>query len=248
MQRVLITILGFLVAALLSPGFVLSQDDDETAAGDHPRIFFTDANLPAMREMATTTHSDIWDAVIEYVDTEVGTRPPAAAPVFGSEDEYRNFGNKLIPFAFACVITEAPEYCDLTRNYLMTYATWKQWDEPGRRDLGLAHMLLGTSIAYDWVYDYLTPDERAAVRASIARWAHRMHQASTDGYQEAWTNWWTNSFIQNHFSTNHSVLGIAGLVLLGDVPEHDPDAVAPECGGHLDGVPGHDRNRSDRRR
>lgn len=190
----------------------------ENYSDNHPRIFFTENDIARLREQATSTHRGMWLAIKQYVDSQLGTKPPVTAPVLGTEDDYRNFGNQPIAFAFACVIAEDPAYCDLTRDYLLTYAKWQQWDEPARRDLGLAHMLLGNAIAYDWIYDYLTPEERRTVRDAIALWAHRMNQASSDGYREEWTNWWIYSFIQNHFSTNHSALGIAGLVLKDDVP------------------------------
>src|SRR5690606_21860118 len=115
--------------------------------------------------------------------------------------------------------------CRLSRDYLVTFAGWEQWDQPGRRDLGLAHMLLGSSIAYDWMFDRLSPDEQRIVRDSIGRWAHRMHQASSAGYQEGWTNWWAYSFIQFRFPTHRSALAMACLaVLLADPARSDTAA------------------------
>lgn len=209
-----------------------SQQDTIAADADsdvlpHPRLFFTREELPLLRDRAATTHSAIWQSILEYVDSEVGTRPPSAAPVFGTEEQFRVFGSQVIPFAFACVISTEDKYCNLTRDYLLTYAQWQQWDEPGRRDLGMAHMLIGNALAYDWIHDYLSTDEQRIIRDSLSRWSHRMHQASADGYQTNWTNWWALSYIQNHFATNHAALGIAGLALLGDVPTQG--ATAGEC-------------------
>jgi hypothetical protein len=214
-----------LAVLLLVSGPLLSDKEQryQVLPSEHPRLFFTADDVELLRERARSTHEDIWLAVKDYVDSQLGSIPPDNAPLVGSEEDFRSYGNQLIPFAFACVITDDPAYCDLTKDYLLTYAHWSQWDEPGRRDLGLAHMLFGNAIAYDWVYNYLSPEEHLIVRDSLIRWAHRMYRASSESYQEDWTNWWTHTFIQNHFSTNQSALGIAGLVLMGDVQASNTD-------------------------
>jgi hypothetical protein len=104
----------------------------------------------------------------------------------------------------------------LTKTYLLTYASWEQWGDYERRDLGHAHMLLGNAIAYDWLYDVLTPAERQTVRESLASWAQKMYEASSGDYVGEWNNWWRESYIQNHHWINNSALGMAGLALLGE--------------------------------
>ena len=181
----------------------------------HPRLFFDPDEIPALQVKAATTHQDIWFAISEHAESEFGATPPSESP---DEDTtiYRNYGNKLISFAFACVITEGSEYCDLATEHLLAYAAWERWDEDEYRDLGLAHMLLGNALAYDWLYDRLTPAERQTVRESLAGWAQKMYEASVGPKDDDWRNWWRKSYVQNHFSTNHSALGMAGLALLGE--------------------------------
>src|SRR5258708_846650 len=77
-------------------------------------------------------------------------------------------------------------------------------------------MLMGSAIAYDWTYSSLSAAERQTIRAMIARWAQRMYEASALPYQDAWTNWWAASYFQNHYWTNNSALGMAGLALIPD--------------------------------
>jgi hypothetical protein len=186
------------------------------ADGSHPRLFFDASEIPALQAQAATTHQDIWTPIRDYAGSQLGTSPPPSAPPDGDLGTYRDYGNQLIPLAFACVISGDADYCDLARTYLLTYAAWEQWGENNWRDLGHAHMLLGNAIAYDWLYDVLTPAERQTVRESLAAWAGKMHEASSEPYQSSWSNWWGKSYVQNHHWINHSSLGMAGLALLGE--------------------------------
>lgn len=209
----------FLIVALCSgllPGLISAQ---QPGASDqiHPRLFFTAEDIPALQEQARTTHQHIWLPIEEYVREQVGTLPPSQAPVNGSEDDYRNFGSEIITFAFACLITESPDYCQLSRDYLVTYARWNQWGNSNQRDLGHAHMLMGNAMAYDWMFDYLTPEDRQAVHDSLVIWTQRMYQASVVGeYVPAWVNWWPKSYMQNHYYINHAALGLSAMVLMGE--------------------------------
>jgi hypothetical protein len=205
-------------ALVIRPCSVGSADPKliPTLVESHPRLFFDVSEIPTLQAKAGTTHLEIWTPIKDYVDSRLGTAPPPSAPSGGDQDTYRNSGNQLIPFAFACVITEDPDHCDLAKTYLLTYASWEQWDRDNRRDLGLAHMLLGNAIAYDWLYGVLTPIERQIVHQSLASQADRLYAASTEPYQDSWNNWWRKSYLQNHFWVVHSALGMAGLALSGE--------------------------------
>ncbi len=171
---------------------------------NHPRLFFDAGDIPALPAKAATTHQEIWLPIKDYVDSQLGNVPPVAPAADDSLSAYRNYGNMLIPFAFACVITGEADYCNLTKTHLLTYATWEQWGENDYRDLGHAHMLLGNAIAYDWLYDILTPAERQIVRESLAGWAQKMYEASSEPFEISWGNWWHKSYLQNHYWINNS--------------------------------------------
>ncbi len=187
-----------------------------TAAENHPRLFLNPDDVALLQIKATTTHQEIWTPIKEYVDLQLGTSPPSTPPLDGDLETYRDYGNQLIPLAFACIVTAKTNYCDLAKTYLLTYATWNQWGEYNERDLGHAHMLIGNAIAYDWLYNELTPTERVLVRTSLAGWTHKMYEASSGIYQDEWNNWWRKSYLQNHFWITNNALGVAGLALLGE--------------------------------
>ena len=196
--------------------FSQKTGNKKMVALDHPRLFFDSNDVPDLRARAKTTHQDIFLPILEYIDFNLGPAPPSFSPADGDLQTYRNFGNSLIALAFVAAITESPRYQNQAVSCLMNFAKWKQWGENNHRDLGHAHMLLGNSLAYDWLYNYLTPEERNFIRKSLGRWAEKMYEASVGPKEEQWDNWWYNSYVQNHFSTNNSALGIAGLTLYGE--------------------------------
>ncbi len=213
-------LLSFLLSALTLFLLACAANRADVAAAqatEHPRLFFRAADLPTLRERARTTHRAIWQPIVDYADTQLGTSPPAAAPSQGDLDTYRNYGNQLVALAFACVITDDESHCNVAKGHLLTYATWEQWGESRHRDLGHAHMLLGNTLAYDWLYPQLSIAERQTVQRALVRWADALHAASLGPKVAAWNNWWYKSYIQNHYVINNSVLGMAGLALMGEV-------------------------------
>jgi hypothetical protein len=185
----------------------------------HPRLFFEAADLPPLRYNRNEAYREIWQPIIRYTDSQLGITPPAIVSAETTLEKFRNYGDQLIPLAFACTLTERDDHCELARSYLLAYATWDHWGDDGRRGLGLAHMLMGNAIAYDWLYSRLSPPERQIIGGNLAKWAHRMYEASaTDRYNSDWENWWRKSYMQNHYWTTHAALGLAGLALLD---EHD---------------------------
>ncbi len=219
-QRVIVLIGVLLVVGLgtvgghdRKPGLASSPFE---AISGHPRLFFTAEDIPTLRAQTLTTHESIWAPIQAFVDKQLGTRPPATSPPDEGLRFYRNSGNGLIAMAFVCAVTEEAQYCDLAKTYLLTYAGWEQWSERDQRDLSLAHMLYGSALAYDWLYNRLSADEQIAVRESLAKWAQRMYEASTQRNEFGWRNWWHKSYLQNHYWVNNSALGMAGLALIND--------------------------------
>lgn len=186
------------------------------AISGHPRLFFTAEDIPGLRAQALGTHESIWQPIRAFVDKQLGTLPPTESSSEMGLRYFRNAGNGLMAMAFACVIADDDRYCDLAKTYLLTYAGWDEWSERNQRDLSLAHMLFGNALAYDWLFDRLTPEEQDIVRQNLARRAQQMYEASTQPNEFGWRNWWHRSYLQNHYWVNNSALGMAGLALIND--------------------------------
>ena len=220
-------VLGIQVVSLLAAlliqqpfaRFALGGDDLAAQAPlAHPRLFFTAEDIPRLREMAATTHNDIWLPIREYAQSLVGSLPPDSSS--GQDlSFFRNYGDQLTTLAFACVIEDSPDLCDLAIDFLIAPSGWDQWGESNQRGLGLAHMLAGSAFGYDWLYDQMTPDQQNTVRINLATWTQRMYEASSGTYQAGWNNWWRKSYLQNFYWITNSALGLAGLALLDDLDD-----------------------------
>lgn len=190
-----------------------SRSHDAAAAGAHPYLFFDAADVNRLRNQSRTTHREIYAPVLQYATSLLGTTPVAQPPANADLDFYRNSGNQLIPLSFTCVITNAANYCNLAKKYLLAYVQWNRWDVDNERDLGYAHLLYGSSIAFDWLYNKLTAAERQTVIIRLTSRANGFYLASTSPIRDDWNNWWHSSYMQNHYTVNNSALGLAGLAL-----------------------------------
>ncbi|NJL35239.1 MAG: hypothetical protein HC893_17045 [Chloroflexaceae bacterium] len=101
-SRIILAVLLLLVTCSLDASLPRQAPQ---AVVHHPRLFFAPDDIEVLQQRASSTHAEIWAAIQAYVDTQVDMAPPPAAPRNGSQDDYRNYGNQLIPFAFACVLT-----------------------------------------------------------------------------------------------------------------------------------------------
>jgi len=209
----LVAVLGMMAGCERRAGVASSS---YAAISGHPRLFFTAADIPRLRAQALGTHESIWQPIRAFVDKQLGTLPPTESSSEMGLRYFRNAGNGLMAMAFACVIADDDRYCDLAKTYLLTYAGWDEWSERNQRDLSLAHMLFGNALAYDWLFDRLTPEEQDIVRQNLARRAQQMYEASTQPNEFGWRNWWHRSYLQNHYWVNNSALGMAGLALIND--------------------------------
>jgi hypothetical protein len=109
----------------------------------------------------------------------------------------------------------------LARNYLLGVCApdFPDWlfgshQEGTTPDLPMAHLLMNVSLAYDWLYESLTEEERERCRQRISREAPRMYRATQDQ-----NSWWLRQYTQNHFWINHAGLGIAALAFENEVPD-----------------------------
>ncbi|MBN1887389.1 MAG: DUF4962 domain-containing protein [Thermoflexales bacterium] len=189
-----------------------------TTAPQHPRLFFSGREMLDLRQAGRTTHSEIGQPILEYATSLLGS-PPPTYPGQANYSAFNDAADRLIPLAFAYAVTGDERFSDLTRQYLLEYATWEYWGGDialGDRDLTLSFMLDGNALAYDWVYDQLSETDRTTIRAALARHAEEQYVAATSSYNSAWRNWWPASFAQNHWHINNTAIGMTALALEGE--------------------------------
>src|SRR5207248_71838 len=100
------------------------------------------------------------------------------------------------------------------RSQRPTYAGWGSWGNGetaalGGPDLNTAHMLLGNSVAYDWIYETLSAADQATIANRIGVEAEKVAAYMPDA-------WWVDEYLQNHNWIDTAGLGMAALALQGE--------------------------------
>jgi hypothetical protein len=178
-----------------------------TRAASHPSLFFGAADVPALRTAATTTHAEIASHITKILNLHLSD--PAPTP--GDYDDFRFEGNQVAVWAFAYQMTGNTAYSDKARQQLQTYLSWTDWSngEGIPPDLNEAHMLIGVSAAYDWIYETLSAADRSAIATRLGNEADKVAVNLPDA-------WYAPEYLQGHNWIDTGALGLAALVLAGE--------------------------------
>ena len=137
---------------------------------------------------------------------------------------------QLEPLAFAYLISGEERFAARAREVMLHLVGFSRWTGVPFGDprfcypawqaaLETAGMCKGVATAYDWLYDYLSEDDRATVRAGLLRlgvlpilesWADPKTIRHIPRHQLPAGNWW---------SVCNSGGGIAALAMLGEVQD-----------------------------
>ena len=116
--------------------------------------------------------------------------------------------------AFAYAMSHKPEYAKAAIGYLEAFAADTSWYEENSEMLVTASAICTMGLAYDWMYDVLTEEQRAQLRAAIIEHGIKPILAATE--QHAWWTIWPRG---NWGSVIYGQAGVAALALLPEVPE-----------------------------
>ncbi len=199
----------------------------------HPRLLVTDKKFMALADKLTIQpYAKFWRTIKPAADIYANEIPPCpiANPNCGAPDnisEYtdntiRNLGNKLPYMAMAFRLTGDAIYLDGVRNWMNALSSYQNWSN--NHDIGAAHILMGMSYAYDWLYDSFTEAERQTYRDKLTLQVNIMYNSliSED------SPWWASDYYSNHNYTNVSAIAITAIALYGESTEADAWIAAAE--------------------
>lgn len=173
----------------------------------HPRLLLTSGEQERLRSSLATTHKFLWDRYLQ----DLPGRLEAAGRPFG-DDLNRGHAGIAPELAFAWAMTGSDEHYRAARDYLLRLADGPEWDPVN--DLVHGHLLQGIALAYDILYQSMTPDERAKVAARLGRECEAQYSRMTTGQV-----WYRNQYFQNHAHSNFCGLAYAACALYGEHPE-----------------------------
>lgn len=199
-------------------------------AGVRPRLFLGDGRLDRLRAAIAKGNVPSWDRLRQAADAaleeDLYPEPPVLGP--GAENWLRTFtpgkvgSAHLARTALAYKVTGEAKYRDAARRWLLNLASWDpkgitshnlKLPGGGRgNDEASMPMLERMSLAWDWIGDTLTPEEREKVLASMTERGNQVLRVLED------EDFLSHPF-GNHSGRSLAFLGPAGLAFLGDIPE-----------------------------
>lgn len=175
----------------------------------HPRLLLDDGRVAALRERLGTTHRFLWERYQHDLPRMVAVSK-REAPL----EDARYDGDLVPELAFAWLVTGRDDLLAVAKAQLLRLATDEEWST--NEDLAYlvpGHYILGMALGYDWLYEALSPAERATVAGRLGREAEA--QLGRITRERAW---WRNQYLQNHSHSNTAALAFAAAALRGEDP------------------------------
>src|SRR4030095_4855935 len=165
----------FLLSSLsitLISEFIFSQTDHIGAFDPpaHPRILLFEKDVNALKKRCNT--NAIWGNVQQAILNE-SDRFIAVAPVERIQigrrllDKSREALRRMFFLSYAYRVTGNKKYAERGEKELLTIAGFSDWNPS--HFLDVAEMTMAMAIGYDWLYNYLSPASRSAVKEAILK-------------------------------------------------------------------------------
>ncbi len=168
----------------------------------HPRLFATEKDFSMIRKKVATVSgrrknpvlASIHDVVMENADSFLIHPIPVLYKFDASNKRLlpmaKHAFNQIIHWSYAYKVTGGEEYLEAARGMLSTVCNFPNWN--AKHYLDVAEFCLAVSVAYDWLYDRLTKEERDLARECLVRNAMlqpRHFGFSWEGTQSSTSNW-----------------------------------------------------------
>lgn len=151
----------------------------------------------------------LYDEGERRIRQSLSVEPPKMSTTF--------MGITIMNLALLYLLTEEERYLEHAKRWMLTVVGYKDWGYSYlvNVDLSASWILFGLGLAYDWLKDDLTPEEREKVFEKLVLQANIMydHKVATAGQG------WSTQYFQNHNWINMTGLAAAGYALLPEYPE-----------------------------
>jgi len=203
---------------------------DRVVAAGRPRLFFQGDGLAELRKAINTSHAEKWQNLKAAVEASLDEGPPDYRPprVGGDptrpgtpNDEMlwqRQFGYTVPGMALVALLDEDPKYFEHVRAWALKPSEYPVWGAGIFENTGLAakHQLFGLAIAYDWLYERWSEEDRATLRETLREHGRILYEAA-EGINDR--GWWKDTWRQNHAWNGYQALGVTAIALMGEEPD-----------------------------
>jgi len=181
--------------ALQLPSTAQQTNPLATLRSGHPRLFFHDSDLPAIkRAIAKDPFAKAYFAQQLAVGEKLLTLPPDTYRIEGSEHTLlatsRDMEGRVFTLAGLYRLTGDKRFADRATQEMLAAASFPDWFPTHFLDTGELTATLG--LGYDWLYPVLSPADRATIENAIAvkgidPWLQRIK--SGDAIRHEHNNW-----------------------------------------------------------
>ena len=193
MNAVTLLIAAVAVALMLSCT-VSAQDLPRWAAhirADHPRLFFNADTLPAVKARALTEEKAWYDRHKARVDKLLDA--------VGDDAEIAEHGPDAAQAAFVYLVTEDPKYLDLSKRLLeLSLDFYDQCFAEKKAVNWYSTSRVHATMAWDWLYNDLTPEERDAYMSRLVAALQNVYTAQPRIYRENHSGYTTGHYGVNN--------------------------------------------------
>ncbi len=215
--------------SVAAQGSAADQLAASAAAAGRPRLFLGGGGVPRLRQLIQTTHRRQWHRLRAAVDASLNQSPPEyQKPEVGGDstrpgtlnDEMlwqRQYGYVLPGMALVALLDEDPRYFELVRKWALRPGRYPLWGAGIYENTGLAakHQLFGISLAYDWLHERWSDEDRTSLRRTLSEHGRILYEAA-EGVNDR--GWWKREWRQNHAWNGYQALAVTGVALAGENP------------------------------
>ena len=202
----------------------------ERIGADHPRLFVSSKDLPALKEWAKGGGSAAFNRLVKEADRLLRSEPTPEPTVMGSASnpetvkywwpnrtQTEKACQEAEVLSFVWWLTGDDKYRTAARRWVMHLASWNP-DGPTNwrlNDEAAMPILFRLPRAYDWAYGALSEQDRQVVREAMKRRASDAWKGSQIGRGAGHLNRPYNS----HGNRAWHKLGELAIATLGEIPE-----------------------------
>ncbi|XP_077993825.1 dermatan-sulfate epimerase-like protein [Glandiceps talaboti] len=178
----------------------------------HPMLYFSQQDVPSLREKAVTTHKHLADILTDAAKTMLANPknylPPTDYDKFSARWN-EVYGNNLGAVAFYCVLYPfdgaARQFAIQFMDNLCQLPQWQVAALPND-EVPVAHTFTGFTTAYDFLYEHLDTKRRQ-------KFLERIETETKEFDRYSRFRSWGKFYLQNHVATNYLSLIHGCLVL-----------------------------------